>query len=424
MRAITYNIKPLGWGTCRWLRLLWRGCLLTGLNGLKAGEIDKPELPGDDWVLVETLLGGICGTDLSLLAQAQPPNSILQAFSSMPMVLGHENVAVVREVGPSVDDSWVGRRVCVEPTLGCGARGIDPPCQSCRDGRFGTCEHFSGDLEGRYSLPAGTSIGYNSRTGGSFGQYFVAHESQLVVVPDGLSDEQAILTDPIACGLHGVLQADLSAVKRVLVYGSGVMGLGIIASLRAVGFDGHIDALDRHEYLGEVVRRFGADDFLRLGSRKRERFARIAERTGGTVQRVRFGNYMLSGGYDMVFDCVGSAGAVNECLKWTRSGGQVLFVGTGHGGSVDLTPVWFTELQIKGVYGRGIEKLNGKAVTTYELVHDLMLTGKLDVEEMVTHKFSPDEYRQAFSAAARKAAHGAIKVVFDFRQNSPVVDAG
>ena len=416
MRAITYDIKPFGWATCLWLKRLWRGCLLTGLNGLRSVEIDTPELPGDDWVLVETLLGGICGTDLSLIAQSQPPNSILQGFSSMPILLGHENVAVVREVGPDVDSSWVDRRVCVEPTLGCKARGIDPPCQSCRDGRFGTCEHFCGDVPGRYSLPAGTSIGYNNRTGGSYGQYFVAHESQLVPVPDELSDEQAVLTDPIACGLHGVLRADLAGAKSVLVYGSGVMGLGIIASLRAVGFDGHIDALDRHEYLGDAAREFGADDFFRLGPGKAERFESIAQRTGASVQRVRFGNYMLSGGYDIVFDCVGSTSAVNECLKWTRAGGQVLFVGTGHGGTVDLTPVWFTELRIEGVYGRGIEQLGDKTATTYELVHDLMLAGKMNVEKMLTHKFSLDEYRQAFSTAASKADHGTIKAAFDFRQ--------
>ncbi|MBT3200565.1 MAG: alcohol dehydrogenase catalytic domain-containing protein [Phycisphaerales bacterium] len=416
MLAITYDIKPLGWATCLWLKRFWRGCLLTSLNGLRCGEVQTPELPGDDWVRVETLLGGICGTDLSLIAQGQPPNSILQGFSSMPMGLGHENVAIVREVGPSVDESWIGRRVCVEPTLGCKARGIDPPCRSCRDGRFGVCEHFCGDVPGNYSLPAGTSIGYNARTGGSYGQYFVAHESQLVPVPDELSDEHAVLTDPVACGLHAVLRADLTGAKKVLVYGSGVMGLGVIASLRAVGFKGHIDALDRHEYLGEAARESGADDFFRLGPEKGERFESIAKRTDASVQRVRFGNYMLSGGYDIVFDCVGSPSAINESLKWTRADGQVMFIGTGHGGALDLTPVWFTELRIKGVYGRGIEQLNGKTATTYEMVHDLMLAGKMDVEKMLTHKFPLSEYRQAFLAASGKADHGAIKVAFDFRK--------
>jgi len=416
MQAITYDIKPIGWATCLWLKRFWRGCLLTGLNGLRMGDVDTPELPGDDWVLVETLLGGICGTDLGLIAQSQPPNSILQGFSSMPLGLGHENVAIVRSVGPDVDESWIGRRVCVEPTLCCNVRGIDPPCRSCRDGRYGTCEHFCGDEPGRYSLPAGTSIGYNNRTGGSHGEYFVAHESQLIAVPDQLSDEQAVLTDPVACGLHAVLLSDLPRVQRVLVYGSGVMGLGIIASLRAVGFKGHIDALDRHGYLGDVASRFGADDFFNLGKGESARFKAIADHTGATVQRVRFGNYMLSGGYDIVFDCVGSPQAVGESLKWTRAGGQVMFVGTGHGGAIDLTPVWFTELQIKGVYGRGVEQLNGKTASTYELVHDLMVAGKLDVEEMLTHKFPLDQYRQAFATAGGKADHQAIKVAFDFRQ--------
>ncbi len=112
----------------------------------------------------------------------------------------------------------------------------------------------------------------------------------------------------------------------------------------------------------------------------------------------------------------GTPSAVEESLKWTRSNGQVLFVGTGHGGAIDLTPIWFTELRIKGVYGRGLDRLGDKTATTYELVHDLMLAGKLDVERMLTHKFPLDEYRKAFSTASGKSDHDAIKVAFDFRQ--------
>jgi len=418
MRAIRYNVNPLGWATCWLLKRLWRGCLLTRLNGLRLVDVDTPQLPGDDWVLVRTLMGGICGTDMSLLAQSQPPNSILQAFGSMPMLLGHENVATVSRVGKSVDPSWVGRRVCVEPTLACQARGIDPPCASCRDGRFGTCLHFSGDTAGRYSLPAGTSVGYNNRTGGAYGEYFVAHVSQLVAVPETLSDEQAVLTDPVACSLHAVLRADVASARKVLVYGSGALGLGVIASLRALGYDGQIDAMDRCCYLDDAARGFGATEFLELPSQRGERFAIIAERTGGTVQTARFANYMLSGGYDIVFDCVGSASAVNESLKWTQSGGQVLCVATGHGGAVDLTPVWFSELRVIGAYGRQMETLDGRTATTYELVHEMMSDGRLDVASMLTHTFGLDEYHAAFATAASKAAHQAVKVAFDFRDKT------
>lgn len=429
MLAITYNIKPLGWLACKAIKHVWRPCLYSAVNGLALRQVQAPPLPGDDWVRVRTLLGGLCGTDLSLVAQKQPPNSILQAFSSMPMILGHENVAVVAEVGPAVDKSWLGRRVCVEPTLGCTARGIVPPCGRCAAGEFGACENFGADGLGKYKLPPGTSIGYNRVTGGSFGENFVAHLSQLVPVPDGISDEQAILTDPLACSLHAVLRANLAPAqggtqaedkaqtpaKTVLVYGAGVLGLGVIACLRAVGYRGRIDALDYARHLETLARSFGADNFIRLPRDPRGRFETIAHLTGGAVQRVRFNNYMLSGGYDTVFECVGSVGSITESLKWTRARGQMVMVGTGSGRGVDLTPVWFRELNVLGTYGRQIERFAGREIGTYQLVHELMAAGKLDVRAMLTHTLPLAQWRRAFEIGLAKGRHKAVKVAFDFR---------
>ncbi len=415
MQAIVYKVNPLGWVTCKWLRRFWKGCLYSPLNGLALRDVPTPPLPGDDWVRVRTRLGGICGTDLSLVAQKQRPDSILQAFGSMPMILGHENVAVVEEVGPAVDASWAGKRVCVEPTLGCTARGIEPPCGRCAVGEFGACENFGAAGLGRYQLPPGTSIGYNRATGGSMGQHFVAHVSQLVAVPDALTDEQAVLTDPLACSVHSVLRANLSGAQRVLVYGAGVLGLGVVAALRAVGFRGHIDALDYSGYLEKMAMHLGASEFVRLPSARTERFAEIARRTGGTVQRVRFGNLMMCGGYDVVFECVGSPQSLAESLKWTRARGDVVIVGTGRGGDIDLTPIWFRELNVKGAYGRQFEHFEGSRVSTYALVHRLMVEGKLDAAAMLTHKFPLSQYRQAFDVSLHKGRHQAIKVAFDFR---------
>jgi len=419
MKAIFYSVNPIGWVTCKLLRHVWPGCLATSLNGLRLRDVPVPELPGPNWVRVRTLLGGVCGTDLAILGQKQPPDSILQAFSSLPAILGHENVCVVDQVGPEADASWAGRRVCVEPTLCCRVRGIDPPCEPCRQGQFSSCENFAADGIGLARLPPGTSIGYNSRTGGSFGEYFVAHATQLVPVPDELTDEQAVLTDPVACSLHAVLRADLSGAKRVLVYGSGVLGLGLISSLRAVGYDGCIDALDRSAYLGELARAMGADEFLPARARQRDRFALVARRTGGRLSRVRFGNYMLSGGYDAVFDCVGSPESFTESLKWTRARGQVVLVGTAYTGQVDLTPVWFRELTVVGTYGRQVEHFGRKRASTYELTHELVAAGKLKLDGMLTHTFPLGEYRRAFATGMNKPANRAVKVAFDFRPGGP-----
>ncbi len=415
MNALLYQVCPVGWAACLGLKRLWPGCLLSHLGGLSLREVPPPELPGRDWVRVRTLLGGICGTDVGILAQKQPPDSILQAYSSQPLMLGHENVAVVESAGPDVDASWVGRRVCVEPTLGCTARGIEPPCPRCAEGEFGACENFGASGAGRYALPAGTSIGFNNRTGGSFGERFVAHVSQLVAVPDGISDEQAVLTDPLACSLHAVLRADLSRAQRVLVYGAGVLGLGVIACLRAMGYAGTIDALDAAGYLEEMARRLGADEFMRPPAAARARFDMIARRTGAKVHRVRFGNLMLSGGYDVIFECAGSASSLNDALKWVAGRGQVMLVGTGSGGRIDLTPLWFRELTVVGAYGRQLEHVLGGRVGTYQLVHQLMTQGKLPGEWLLTHRFPLGRYKAAFMTAMRKSAHRAIKVALDFR---------
>jgi len=415
MKALVYQVNPVGYVTCKWLRYLWPGCLTTGLNGLSLRNVDQPALPADTWVRVRTLLGGICGSDVAIIGQKQPIDSILQAYSTQPMMLGHENVGVVAEVGPAVGADWLGRRVCVEPTLNCIVRGIDPPCPRCQAGEFGACENFGDEATGTAGLPPAASIGYNDRTGGAFGEMFVAHESQLVPVPDGLSDAQAILTDPLACSLHAVLRTDLTDAEGVLVYGAGMIGLGVIAALRAMDFAGRIDVVGRSEYLGQWVRRLGGDDYLRLPRARKARSAVIAERTGAPLRMSRFDNPMLSGGYDVVYDCVGSPQALTEGLKWTRARGQVVIVATGTGRDVDMTPIWFRELTVTGAYGRQIERLDGRAIGTYQLVHELMAAGKLDADGMLTHTFPLRMYRKALDTAMHKSAHRAIKVALDFR---------
>lgn len=380
-------------------------------------KIPTPTLPGDDWVSVRTLLGGICGSDTAMAMQKQPPDSLLQAYTSQPMLMGHENVSVVEKVGDAVDKSWIGKRVVVEPTLGCQARGTDPMCPRCQAGEFGACENFSGDLGGKYNLPPGSSIGYNSATGGSWGEYFVAHKSQLIELDDSLADENALMVDPFACSLHAILMAEMSDVKNVLIYGCGSLGLGAIAALRATGFTGKIEALGgRSSHMIEAADKMGADEVFTLPRDKRQRFEAMASRTGATLQRARFNNYMLSGGYDLVIDCVGSAQSVMECLKFTRARGQMIMLGTLQGEVKDLSPLWFRELKIRGSWGRAYENYNGQKISTYQLVLDMMREGKIDTTGLVTHLLPVEDYREALAISMNKSQHKAIKIAFDFRK--------
>jgi threonine dehydrogenase-like Zn-dependent dehydrogenase len=80
-----------------------------------------------------------------------------------------------------------------------------------------------------------------------------------------------------------------------------------------------------------------------------------------------------------------------------------------------LTPIWFRELQIIGAYGRGRENFQGRQIGTYQLTHQLMAGGKMDLSEMLTHKFRIEQYRRAFALSLNKSAGRAIKVAFDSR---------
>ena len=425
MKAVICKLNPIGYMASHVIKR-FRPRVLTGpLNGLSLADVPEPELPGDDWVKLHTRLGGICGTDTAIIGHRQPMDSILQAFSSQPILLGHENVAEVVEVGPTADASWLGKRVCVDPTLSCGPRGIEPACHCCQTGNFGACENFGDDGTGRYQIPRGTSIGYNNRTGGSLGEFFVAHQSQLFEVPASLTDEQALLTDPMACSLHAVLMTDLSAVNRVLIYGSGIVGLSTIAALRAVGFAGQIDMVGMGDLNRQLAERLGVSHWLTLPRFEGWRFKRarifaersriMAEHLGVPLKLARFNNPMLAGGYDVTVDCLGSSESVTECLKWTAGRGQFVILGTGAGKDVDLTPIWFRELTVRGAYGRQREHFQGTDIQTYALVHRFLADGTIDADGLLTHSFGAGDYREAFDVAMNKGRHQAIKVAMDFR---------
>jgi len=417
MKAVVFEVKPAGWMLCRLFAKKFPALRKSALDGFELREIPVPQLPGDDWVLLRTRLGGICGSDVALFTQKQPPNSLLQTYTSQPMLIGHENVATVEKVGSAVDSSWLGRRVTAEPTLGCQPRGTVPMCPRCQAGEFGACENFSGDMGGRYSLPAGSSIGYNSATGGSWGEFFVAHKSQLIALDDEtISDEEALLIDPFACALHAVLRANSSAASRVLIYGSGVLAMGTVASLRATGFKGKIEVLcGRSKQLQEAVARMGADECFVLPRKKSERFEIMARRIGGTLQRARLGNYMISGGYDVVFDCIGTSVSFMECLKFARARGQVVMLGTLQEQILDISPLWFRELCILGSWGRSVENFDGQRLTTYELVLKFLKERKISTAGLVTNFFRIEDYRAALLASADKFSSGSIKTAFDFR---------
>ena len=207
-------------------------------------------------------MGGICGSDLNLITLRDSPS--VSPFASFPFVIGHENVGIVRETGPAVTEVEPGQRVVADPLLPCAVRGFRQPCANCRAGLPNRCLRFT---EG--AIAPGLLLGSCRDTGGSWGEVFVAHRSQVIPVPDHVSDENAVLAEPFGCALHAVDVAGPPHGRTVLVIGGGVIGLCTIAALRIMAPGCRMVALVRHPFQADMARRLGADEVLAPRGRRR-----------------------------------------------------------------------------------------------------------------------------------------------------------
>src|SRR5690554_147046 len=213
MKALVFSRRP-----ARFAAAMVAGQLRPGRGArygpLSLRDVDPPELPGPDWLRLRPRLSGICGSDLATIDGRS--SRWFEPIVSFPFTPGHEIVGDLED----------GRRVVVVPVLHCAARAVTPPCPMCREGRINLCERVAFG-----SLEPGLQCGFCESTGGGWSQEMVVHPSQVVDVPDDLTDAQAVLIEPVACAVHAARQV---ADETVVVVGAGALGLLTIAALRSL----------------------------------------------------------------------------------------------------------------------------------------------------------------------------------------------
>ena len=367
-----------------------------GVGPLRLADLEPPAPPGPDWVRVLPRLSGICGSDLATIDGRSA--RYFEPLVSFPFVPGHEVVG----------DREDGTRVVLEPVLGCVSRNLAPTCRSCADGRLGNCEHTTfGDLE------PGIQTGSCHDTGGGWATAFSAHSSQLHPVDDALDDEAAVMVEPTACAVHAALLADIPDDAVVTVLGSGTLGLLTIAAVRAFAAPRTIVATAKYPAQRRLAAELGAD--LVVGPGEVRRAVRRAAGTravstsgdDGAVDR-------LSGGADVVVDCVGSSASLTDALAVTRPRGRIVLVGMPGSVSLELTPLWHREVELVGAYTYGTETLpDGTTARTFDLATRLVQEAGLG--RLVSATYPLSRYREALEHAAAAGPRGAVKVAFDLR---------
>jgi threonine dehydrogenase-like Zn-dependent dehydrogenase len=407
MKAVQYTFSIPNYLATRAADKLPLGWYEKGkIPGLKLVDAPTRPLPGPDWMRVRPRMAGICGSDTSLLHGTSSP--ALSPFVSFPAVLGHETIGDVIEAGSEVTNVGVGDRIAVMPLIDCAIRGLDP-CPACSGGDPGLCLNCA---DGDYS--PGLMLGFCKDLPGGWSDELFVHASQAFAIPESISDDNAVLIEPFSVATHAVLRNPPAPGAKVLIIGAGSIGLLVLAALRMLGYENDITMLARRAKQEELATAFGA---TRVLMRTSAADAAISV-TGARPFKPVIGDPTLSGGFDWVYDCVGNDRSVKDSLAVAGPRGQIMMVGcAGQIGKLDLTFVWSRELAITGSYVYGVESSLDDRPHTFDVALRLMAEHpEIRLGDIVTHRFTLDQWREAMAVSMARGTHGAIKVVFDMRR--------
>ncbi len=409
MLALTYGVRPERWDPPDPGNRLMAGLARAPLALVEA----EPPRPRPGWAVVRTRLAGICGSDAK---QAFGDfgegytDSPIQHYFSFPNVLGHEVVGEVVDSGPGPGAPPVGQRVVLDPWLGCGPRGIDPPCDPCAAGDNSLCWHFTGG-----ALSPGIHSGTCRDAPGAFAPLFPAHHTMLHPVPENVADEAAVLADPFAVSLHSVTRHPPPTGGRAMVHGAGALGLCALAALRALHPEVPVLMVSAHPAQTELAWALGADAVV-AHEPVEDLLAEAAAWSGGVLQPVRGALPMAHpGGIDVVYDTVGTGATAEVGVRLLRARGTLVKSGVHAPARWEWAPLFFKEISWVGSNAFGLEEVEG--VRAHGLDHYLGLAsaGRVDVAGLLTHTFALADWRAAFCALADQDATGAVKVAFDLR---------
>ena len=330
--------------------------------GIWMQDVPMPEVGHND-ILIKVHKTSICGTDVHIYNW----DAWSQATIPVPMTVGHEYAGEVVDMGVEVKGFSVGERVSGEGHITCGH------CRNCRAGRRHLCRNTFG-------------VGVNRP--GAFAEYLVIPAFNAFPLPEDIDDDVASILDPFGNATHTALAFDLVG-EDVLITGAGPIGVMSIAVARHAGAR-HVVITDINDY--------------RLG---------LAEKMGATravnVERTALRDVMadlgMHEGFDVGLEMSGAQAAVTQMLEHMNHGGRVAMLGIPPGPTqVDWNRVIFKGLTLRGIYGREMFE------TWYKMA--AMLQSGLDLSPIITHRFSVDDYQQAFEVM-RSGESG--KVILDWR---------
>ena len=330
-------------------------------KGIWLQEVSIPE-PGINDVMVKVRKTALCGTDLHIyLWDAWASKTI-----KTPMIIGHEYSGVVHKIGSGVKNIQIGDRVTGEGHIACGH------CRNCRRGKKHVCQN---------------TIGVGVNRNGSFAEYVVIPQENIIHLDERINDEIASIMDPFGNAAHTALSFPVLG-EDVLITGAGLIGSMAVAICRFAGAR-YIVVSDLSDSRLEIAEKMGAT--IMVNPSKGEKIKDSVKALGMV-------------GFDVGLEMSGSPKAFHEMIENMYNGSKIALLGIlPNETTVPWDKIIFKALQIKGIYGREMFE------TWYKM--EQMLISGLDISPIITHRFPFKEFQKGFNAM-EKGDSG--KVILDW----------
>ncbi len=320
----------------------------TAAPGLSLEDVPIPTV-GERDVLIQVIKSSICGTD----AHIYKWDSWAQHTLKPPIVVGHEFVGKVVEIGSAVKEIHVGQRVCGEGHITCGH------CQQCQEG----LRHLCSDTKG---------IGVQRP--GCFAEYISMPEENVFVLPDTISDDYAAIFDPFGNAVHAALSFELVA-EDVLITGAGPIGCMAAAVARKAGAR-HVLITDLSDYRLDLALKMGATAVVNIAK----------ESVSEVVKRLEIDHEFGIG-----LEMSGHPNGLKTLVEQLHNGGKIALLGLLTDNClIDWNQVIFKMLHLQGISGRQVFR------TWHQMIH--LIEAGLNLKPIITHHLPADEFEKGFEA--------------------------
>lgn len=330
-----------------------KAVVLTGIEKMELREVPEPEIRAEGEVLIRIGRVGVCGSDVHYYTSGRIGSNIVE----YPFVIGHECSGTVAAVGAAVRRVKVGDKVAIDPAIACGN------CNQCKVGRKNTCRNL------RF-------LGNPGQIQGCLCEYMVMPEENLYPINERITLGQAVLSEPLSVALYAIEQACMPKAAKIAILGAGPIGLSVLLAAKAEG----AAEIYMTEKINERIDAAGRAGATWVGNPNSQDI--IADILA-----------LCPAGMDVVYECAGQQETIDQSIELLKPGGKLLIIGIPDFDRLSFAAHTMRREEITLINVRRQNDCVAAAI-------DFIASGKADVDFMITHRFMPEQSKQAFDIVA------------------------